>query len=453
MFRIIATFSIVLFIFLSSTTAIAQRECTKLFRITGPKADGSGTYTTEYGLSQKCYEYSNEEIQENLKDEAKEYKGFNFKLIKSPSQKQNCAGLGFERLFGKGPYCTNADVFCDEIIYKFGKLVYEEKTIPSLTWGDVQPGDIAIYFNEKPLHVTVVNSIEKTLGATTKIVIESKCDKQGTYLHPLGIVGYMNDPLSKNYGKLKIYRVDVSKLQIEDISTPCECKIFTLRVQVLNSEDNKSVKGSNVELKIRSEYNGKYIYGNGTTDNNGEVKFKDVPTEIANYQPYIAAKKEKFKEKWSDVNAELIESSSADERFFTVYIDPDKTSGLISESLTVPNFKAEYVYTSDILELGATYLIEASGTVSDWDTKNPEGVDACYCYIKWRCPNPEPWGQLQIDNQSMHQINGSTLPYNSGHTYSVTFIGTGQKLKLHSSDAIGSSGDNSGSFKVKITKQ
>lgn len=450
LFTILAFLS---FVFLSFSTLFAQRECTKIYRITGPKSDGTGDYSTEVTLNQKCYEYSDEEIQSNLKDEEKEYKGYDYKLIKMPSQKQNCAGLGFERLFGKGPYCFNADALCDNIIYKFGKLVYEEGTVPSLSWGDVQPGDIAIYFKDKPLHVTVVNKIEKTLGVTTKIVIESKCDKQGTYLHPLGIVGYMNDPLSHNYGKLKIYRVDVSKMQIEEISPPCDCKIFTLRIQVLNSEDNQPVKSSNVELRMKTEYNGKTVYGFGVTDKNGEVKLRDVPVEISQFQPYVTAKKEKFKEKWSDLNAELIESSTADERFFTIYIEPDKTSGLVSETLTIPNFKAEYVYTSDILEAEATYLIEASGTVSDWDTKNPDGVDACYCFIKWRCPNPEPWGQLQIDNQSMHQINGSTIPYNSGHTYSVLYKGTGQKLKLHSSDAIGSSGDNSGSFKVKITKQ
>lgn len=452
MSKIFTIFTIA-FLLSTFTSLFAQRECTKVYRITGPASDGSGTFTTEYSLTQKCYEYSDKEIKENLKDEAAEYKGFNFKLINMPSQKQNCAGLGFERLFGKGPYCTNADAFCEQIMYKFGKLVYEEGTLPGLTWGDVQPGDIAIYFRDQPLHVTVVNSIEKTLGATTKIVIESKCDKQGTYLHPLGIVGYMNDPLAKNYGKLKIYRVDVSKLQIEEIGTPCDCKIFTLRVQVLNSEDNQPVKSSNVELKLRTELDGKTLYGSGTTDDNGEVKFKDISTEIAQYQPYVAAKKDKFKEKWSDVNAELIETSAGVERLFTIYIEPDKSSGLVSESLTVPNFKAEYVYTSDILEPGADYLIEASGTVSDWDTKNPDGVDPCYCYIKWRCPNPEPWGQLQIDGQSMHQINGSTIPYNSGHTYSVVYKGTGQKLKLNCSDAMGSSGDNSGSFKVKITKQ
>ena len=388
-------FFLVILLFCTASMLSAQRECAKKYRISGPKSDGSGTYMTEYTLFQKCYEYSSEEIQKCLDDEAKEYKGFDYKLINMPSQKQTCAGLGFERLFGKGPYCTNADAFCDEIIYKFGKLVYEEKTIPGLTWGDVQPGDVAIYFkNNKPLHVTVVNSIEKTLGATTKIVIETKCDKQGTYLHPLGLIGYMNDPLARNYGKLKIFHVDVSKLEIEDISIPCECKIFTLRVMVLNAEDNLPLKNSNVDLKMRNEYEGKLVYGSGITDEKGEVKFRDVPLEIMQNQPFIAAVKDGFKEKWSDLNQEFIEKHLGEEAIFTVYLSPENYSYILKEVATDTYKKEGNVITKT----------EFSIDYSKWDASRKDKLK--FVITKAPPPGINPGDEFTVSVSAQSQNPG-----------------------------------------------
>lgn len=337
-------------LFLSSTLYSQQRECEKMYNISGINNEGVNT-SFVITLKQKCYDFSEtESIKEIEFEKSNTYYGFDYTLIAPPSKKTNCAGLGFYRLFGIGPFNYDTDDF-DKIISNFGKVVYNPG---DLTWGGVRKGDIVMYRKDnKPLHVAIVNSVNST---QTQVTIESKCDDQATYLHPMGVF-YIGetDPLVNNYGNPYIYNIDVKRIKVEKIKENCNC------------DENKP--------------------------------------------------------------------------------------GLVSETKEVRNDKPEKIYTTDILEEGATYLIEASGQVSDWDTKNPVGVDPCYCYIQWRCPTPEPWGQLIIDGKNMHQINGSTIPYNPGHTYSVKYTGTGKKMELYCSDAQGSSGDNSGKFKVVITKQ
>ncbi len=347
----------ILFLQLLSGSAYPQKDpgkdsrCDKVFRISGPRADGNGTWTSEVTLQIACNDFKQEDIPKQLSSEDKNYDGYNYKRIAPPTWTSNCAGRVFEKLFNKGPMTWNATEFEDKLLVWFGEKIYNPRE--NLTWGDVRPGDVVIYRKEgKPKHVAYVDDVIKNLGMVTDVIIESKADEESVFLHPIGLTENMFDPLKHNYGDIYIYRINTEKLRIEDISPKCECP---------------------------------------------------------------------------------------------------KT--LESQTLKVSNAKPEIVYTSDILEDGADYLIEASGTVSDWDTKNPEGVDACYCYIKWRCPNPEPWGQLLFDDKSMHQIKGSTIPYTESHNYSVHYKGTGKKMKIHCYDAIGSSGDNSGFFTVIITKQ
>jgi hypothetical protein len=107
--------------------------------------------------------------------------------------------------------------------------------------------------------------------------------------------------------------------------------------------------------------------------------------------------------------------------------------------------------------------------VSDWcaatscpagdpgDVAQPNvGVDALYCYAKWRCgATPQLWRQLRVNGKGLDEFAGvaGKLPYSAGHVYAVVACGTGGKLSLVSSDAAaGSTGDNSGSFTVEISK-
>ncbi len=138
------------------------------------------------------------------------------------------------------------------------------------------------------------------------------------------------------------------------------------------------------------------------------------------------------------------------------------------ETITVSNTNPKAVSSTTVLQKGYRYRITASGTVSDWCTTsscapgNPDevaqpnvGVDALYCYAKWRCgTTPQLWRQLRVNGKGLDELGDAagTLPYSDGHTYTVTACGTGARLTLASYDAVDlrSSGDNSGAFKVQI---
>ncbi len=126
-------------------------------------------------------------------------------------------------------------------------------------------------------------------------------------------------------------------------------------------------------------------------------------------------------------------------------------SAAFAESLTVSNTATTPIQTSFATEQGAIYEISASGVVSDWDG-HQDGVDAVWCYGEWRCPQPQAWNQLRIDDQGMSDIAGHEIPYNGGHSYSVEFTGDGAPIKFYMADAIGSAGDNSGAIQVTVTK-
>ena len=119
------------------------------------------------------------------------------------------------------------------------------------------------------------------------------------------------------------------------------------------------------------------------------------------------------------------------------------------------------------LQASHRYRLVVTGTVSDWcttsscpagdatKTAQPNvGVDGVWCYAKWRCPTPEAWQQLQVNGQGILDFTHQTaddVPYSPGHSYTFELTGVSGKLTLDSSDALGSSSDNSGSFNVTIT--
>lgn len=124
-----------------------------------------------------------------------------------------------------------------------------------------------------------------------------------------------------------------------------------------------------------------------------------------------------------------------------------------TETLTVPNTEPKKVSTSFATKAGAVYIIEASGFVSDWSGKS-DGVDAVWCYAKWRCgENGEPWQQLRIDDKGMMEASGSHIPYNPAHIYRIEIPGTGAPFVFYMSDAQTSASDNSGAIQVKVTEK
>jgi hypothetical protein len=108
---------------------------------------------------------------------------------------------------------------------------------------------------------------------------------------------------------------------------------------------------------------------------------------------------------------------------------PGEKSGIPIEVIKVPNYKPITIVSMTRLEKGKAYIIDASGCVSNWDNKN-DGIDAIYCYAKWRIGDKEEaWAQLRIDGKCLPEIAGQDIPYNSGHVYRVRYVGTGKQME------------------------
>ena len=112
-----------------------------------------------------------------------------------------------------------------------------------------------------------------------------------------------------------------------------------------------------------------------------------------------------------------------------------------------------------VLEAGRWYILEASGTISVWDS-NADKIDAVWCYWVDRCGAAgEHWAQLRVDGMGLSDLSAaaggpSPLPYDSSHVYRVYVQGQGRPLQLVVADAAaGSAGDNGGAFVVRLTPQ
>lgn len=76
------------------------------------------------------------------------------------------------------------------------------------------------------------------------------------------------------------------------------------------------------------------------------------------------------------------------------------------------------------------------------------GVDALYCYAKWRRGTPQLWRQLQVNGEGLDE-----LAERRGHAAGVLVtrdqdeIVTGQ-MALVGLDAVGSSADNAGAWRL-----
>ena len=136
------------------------------------------------------------------------------------------------------------------------------------------------------------------------------------------------------------------------------------------------------------------------------------------------------------------------------------------ETLTVSNTSSKPVTSKTALDPTHRYRLVARGTISDWCTPSScpggdpsktaqpyVGVDALWCYAKWRCPAPELWRQLQVNGTlGIDQLAGldGKIAYDPGHVYTVEFTGKSGMLSFDAWDARGSAADNSGSFTVQI---
>jgi hypothetical protein len=88
--------------------------------------------------------------------------------------------------------------------------------------------------------------------------------------------------------------------------------------------------------------------------------------------------------------------------------------------------------------------------VSDWSHVK-DGVDAVWCYAEWRCGKQgEAWQQLRVDEKSLSELAGGSLPQTADHVYRIRYKGQGKRLEAYSTDAQNSWSDNSGAFTLRI---
>ncbi len=105
----------------------------------------------------------------------------------------------------------------------------------------------------------------------------------------------------------------------DDVATfilqPGNAPITSLVVEVLDSKSNKPVAAAAVAVNI---INGEDV-GSGTTSVRGEVLFSDFE---ASGEMRVKVRHSGYKDKWSDIPLELLESPTGDRRFL-VYLDPE----------------------------------------------------------------------------------------------------------------------------------
>jgi hypothetical protein len=125
------------------------------------------------------------------------------------------------------------------------------------------------------------------------------------------------------------------------------------------------------------------------------------------------------------------------------------------DGVYVPAADGAACSTPYALEAGRTYILEASGTISVWDT-NTDRVDAVWCYTPDFCATGLNWEQLQVDGQGLSGYSAAAggptpLPYDPSHVYRVYVQGQGRPIQLGVADGLrGSGGDNYGGFTVRI---
>jgi hypothetical protein len=129
----------------------------------------------------------------------------------------------------------------------------------------------------------------------------------------------------------------------------------------------------------------------------------------------------------------------------------------VDEIVSVPANAPNAVLTTAPLAPGATYVLEISGAFSYM--RGPfEGADAFYTfYAHGHHRGAELRPQLLVDDRPLADLaraQGELTPFNPGHQYVVTVIGTGRPLRLQTLDARnGSWRDNSGGLQVHVRRR
>lgn len=120
----------------------------------------------------------------------------------------------------------------------------------------------------------------------------------------------------------------------------------------------------------------------------------------------------------------------------------------------VPANRPEPVWLDYVLAPGQWYIVDAWGAFSVWPDRT-EGVDPYYGYGPWYVgAQPQPWGQLLIDDRPMYEIGraaGHYVLYRADHMYSTMIVGSGTRPRLQIAAARnGAWGNSRGGLWVRI---
>lgn len=236
---------------------VENKNCKWTYKITGERGDGQGPWAKEMTITERCYDFDAAGRGKQQASDKTDYAGYDYREFGQPSQRQDCAGYTFEKLFGKGPYWIDAANFDEGVIFWFGKEIFRPG-LHQATWGDVRPGDVVVYRqggNAK--HIAWVRNVETTAGIVTKIWIDTKDDKQGVLIHPIGFFERQNDPLTIRMGDIYIYRVDTSKVRAELVSKTCECPPLDPETGKPKPPEEKKDEEVAAEDTLRPEVEGK----------------------------------------------------------------------------------------------------------------------------------------------------------------------------------------------------
>ena len=186
-----------------------KRNCNKSFILKGRGIDGSMKEVI-LTVTKRFYDFSAEGLRKQNSDDKSRFAGYDYTKIGEPSQKQDCAGYVFDKLWHTGKYWITGPTFYEMIIKNFGTKISN-----GLTWGNVQEGDVVIYIDElgRANHITIVKSVSTAFEVTTGVTIETKDGKEGVFKHTLpNLTSISNDPLVRSWGTPTIFRVDAHRI-------------------------------------------------------------------------------------------------------------------------------------------------------------------------------------------------------------------------------------------------
>lgn len=216
--NLISALAITLLIVLNA--AAQPKECIKTFKISGKGNDGS-IKEVFFTAVKRSEDFTQTEMLIEKSVGMSKYKDFDFTMVGNPSQLSDCAGYVLDKIWKTGALRVGANNFAINIIRNFA---IEVSNVAG--WGHAREGDIVIYKrNGLVNHIAYVIKADTSKGAASSVIIETKNNSEGIYVHNLPDYMLRNekellkDPLVKECGFPRIYRLDPRLVSVTEINS------------------------------------------------------------------------------------------------------------------------------------------------------------------------------------------------------------------------------------------